>query len=316
MLFAESAKATAASAGAAATQAAGKGGNVGTRVAELLDDTFIQTVEKVGKILDTNSDMHPLIQARAIFLTAWVSASVGSVAAAGVLGQPLGRTMVLTALSHTIFSVYKLVLALMATSKHSRNPTPKERQQNQFAMPKAKVPSRRFSTTRRKFPRPFLKRNTQRRNAAVKPAAISAGRLQTTKGVDDPTGRNNTVTIAEAHKVPKWLIVVAAIFGPAVATVSGVVAYHFGGAVPITTMSALAQGSVLGTLLAGTLSWSGAGTDAVARWATLQYVGGLLFQLLLSDGVLMTVFFVNTLTPNRPGKLPPGPRGEGRTSKK
>ncbi|CAM9346289.1 unnamed protein product, partial [Sphacelaria rigidula] len=242
-----------------------------------------------------------------IFLTAWVSASVGSVAAAGVLGEPLGCAMVLTASSHTIFSVYKLVLALMATSRHTRNPTPKEQRQNQFAMPKAKVPSRPFSKSKRKTPPQFLKRHTRRRKDAVKPAAISAGRLQNIKELDDATGRmNDAITIAEAHSVPKWLIVVAAIFGPAVATVCGVVAYHLGGAVLITTMSALAQGSVLGTLLAGTLSWSGAGTDAVARWAMLQYFGGILFRLLLSDGVLMTVFFVNTLTPNKPGKVPPG----------
>lgn len=257
------------------------GGDVGSRIlgevkpfAKFLDDVFIEFAERFGAVLDRLHSKQLRKQASVMFVAASQTSGVAPVAAAGLIGQPLGRTMVLTILSHTYYAVSKFQFFLFALAiKNFKGVTAKQQRENSSVKPIPKP-------TRRAPPSLFPKHRRRPVRPAVKPAARS------TPMSKDPAliaFRNQTNTMA-----PKWLIVVAAFCGPSIATVSAAVALDLklGKVMPI--LKSFFLGSVLGSLLAGSLCFSGAGTELAARWAVLQAMFGLPFQALLNDNLLFS----------------------------
>lgn len=251
---------------------------------EKMDETFMKFVAQLGVMLDQQSDMRPLAQSWLMYRTAWVTGSITPVAAAGVLGQPLGRAMVLTASSHTIFAVSKFMMAFLARNLYSK-PRPDDLTPSRRPKPRQRFFEREDSPTKTWDQR--VRRAPARRRAPADGGPGVAG--------SDKSGKRLKISVQRnLSTVPsKWLTGVTAICGPAVGAVCGVVAYTFVYAHPVAMMLSFVQGSVLGTLLAGTLCFGGAGTDLAARWACMQAGFGALFRVMLSQPVLMLIFFTN-----------------------
>lgn len=273
------------------------GGDVGERVlgevkpfAKFMDDVFIEFAEGFGAVLDQVDSRQLRAQAGVIFVAASQTSGVAPVAAAGLIGQPLGRTMVLTALSHTYYAVSKFQFFLFALAiKNFKGVTPRQQRENSSVKPTPKP-------TRGKSPTLFPKRTRRPiRRTAVKPAGTSTAMSR------DPAllaFRGQASTMA-----PQWLTVIAALCGPAIATVSAAVALEFKIGKVLPMVKSFWLGSVLGSLLAGTLCFSGAGTELAARWSVLQAMFGLPFQALLNDGLLFSWIVVLYIMSEMSGKF-------------
>ncbi|CAM9238532.1 unnamed protein product [Ectocarpus sp. 4 AP-2014] len=234
-----------------------------------------------------------------LYGTAWMTTSLGPVAAAGVIGQPLSRALVATCAAHASFAAIKFSLAILAMSNFPPvyAPPPRRRPNNKptppTTPPENKPPTR---GPRRKLEFPSL--SPRRRGPPAPVPALPGTRIQVRRS---------------ARSVPKlWLMALTAAGGPAMGAVGSAVAWKAGLVAMPAALSSLSRGSVFSALLAGTLCYGGAGTEVVARWAVFQGIMGAPFAALLSPSALMLVYLCNyywRVAKSRrsgPGSPPPG----------
>lgn len=271
-----------------------QGGKAGARATEYagavakIDKAFFSFAENLGTILDERElASSPFAQCLVMFNTAWVTTSMAPIAAAGVMGQPLGRAMVATASSHASFAAIKFTMAIFAMTKlpivpSATNATIRRRYGPSAGLDKPKRISRKPTIGRPQmlFPR-------RRAHAHRGASAVAAGGGDNDKRV--------TIQVRRAAKtVPRvWLMVVTAVGGPAVGAVVSAVTHRLGHIAVPAALSSVSRGCVLGALAAGLLCYGGAGTWLVARWAVFQGVFGALFAAFVSPSALMFIVLCN-----------------------
>lgn len=277
-------------AAAVAVAAAGKGARagaggvdssaVGSALASV-DNAFYSFAEGLGSLLDKQRVTSPLAQFLLLFNTAWGTTSTAPIAAAGVIGQPLGRAMVATASAHASFAALKFLMAMWATT-----------QLPIVSVSRGSTRSRSDRSSRSRRPTPTVRKPMAGRRQLKFPAKSRRVRSDPLASVD--IAKRATIRVRRSAKnVPRvWLMVVTAVGGPAMGAVLAAIAHRLGYIVMPAVMSSLVRGSVLGTFAAGSLCYGGAGTELAARWAVFQGVFGALFASLLSPSALMFVFFV------------------------
>ncbi|CAM9381590.1 unnamed protein product [Ectocarpus fasciculatus] len=215
-----------------------------------------------------------------LYGTAWMTTSLGPVAAAGVIGQPLSRALVATCAAHASFAAIKFSLAILAMSNFPPMyaPPPRRRANNNKPTPPTTPRNRPWTKPpRRKLELPSL--SSKRRGPPAPVSAVPGTRIQVRRS---------------ARSVPKlWLMALTAAGGPAMGAVGSAVAWKAGLVAMPAALSSLSRGSVISALLAGTLCYGGAGTEVVARWAVFQGIIGAPFAALLSPSALMLVYVCN-----------------------
>lgn len=262
-------------------------------LSESIDTAFYMFVESLAKVIDKES-LLPWDQAAVMFSAAWVTTSVAPIAAAGLLGQPLGRAMVATATCHATYAAYKFFLAVVAVlgfqvpdsqtlPKYDGAPsqTPATTGPGFEKGPGPdKPPARFFEPVERRRTRAGMR---ARRSPVKRVQASRGGTRSDTKPRSQVmyTRRVSPVTIPRL-----WLMLVTAMGGPAIGAVSAVAAYSKGHTVLMAAFSSLVRGSLLGTLAAGTLCFGAAGTELVVKWAVFQGIVGALFAAVLSPSML------------------------------
>ena len=254
--------------------------------ANAVDKAFYSFVKTLGNLLsDVKGASSAFKEFLVMFNTAWVTTSTAPIAAAGLLGQPLGRAMVATVSSHAIFALSKFTLAYGAMnvgSDAARGPVyPSSRR------PKSTAPPPRPSVGR---PRTLLPLSRARSPVPGLPAMGTATGVDTTNSITLQVRRS-------AKTVPRvWLMVVTALGGPGVGTVASLATHRLGLISIPAVWSSVSRGSALGTLISASLCHGGVGTRWAARWAVIQGIFGVFLSFILSLEVLLAVSVVNTVT--------------------
>lgn len=286
----------AAAAAATATAPAAKAGATAARSVDLLvevDRAFWRMADSLGAIVNRGS-VGPMAQCVVMFHTAWVTTSVCPIACAGVLEQPLGRTMIATASSHAFFAALKFSMAAFALSNFPPVYIKTARRSGRDpgnSKPDSTKPAPKPAGARKKPPmrRPALKLPSPLLPKRRVPAAATAAR-----GDRMPRPVTRIQVRRSAKSVPRlWLMAVTAVGGPGVGAVGSAVAWKAGAIAIPAALSSLSRGSVLAVLAAGFLCYGGAGTTLVARWAVCQGVFGAPFAAALSPSALAGVYLCN-----------------------
>lgn len=249
----------------------------------VVDKAFYSFTETLDTLLsDQKVTSSPIKEYLVMFNTAWVTTSTAPIAAAGVLGQPLGRAMLATVSSHAIFAISKFTMAYGAITAGSN------------ASWKSGTPSRRATPP---TPRASIKRsrvfppiNRRKQPPRLPPAGAVSGR--------DTAVRHNMMYVRRSAKtVPRlWLTAITAFGGPGLGTVAALTSHRFGLISIPAVWSSLLRGSALETLISASLCYVGAGTRLAARWAVIQGIFGVFIAVILSLEVILAVSLTNTLT--------------------
>lgn len=264
-------------------------------IAANVDNAFYKFAESLGTVLVKPQVLSsPLAQCFVMFNTAWVTTSVAPVAAAGVIGQPLGRAMIATACSHASFAAIKFTLAMLAIAKLPTMPSaPPIDPSRPRRLPPTGPPQLRGRRTRKSSiggRSPRITFPPKRARASPRGDARSS----TATGGSNHSNHGRIRVLRSPKSVPRtWIVVITALGGPAMGAVASAVTHRRRTIAVRSALTSLYRGSVLGTLLAGSLCYSGAGTSFAARWAVSQGIFGALFAGLLSPSALMFAFLCN-----------------------
>lgn len=285
-------------------QVGGLYGSSGLNV-NVVDKAFYSFTETLNTLLsDQKVTSSPLREYLVMFNTAWVTTSTAPIAAAGVLGQPLGRAMLATVSSHAIFAISKFTMAYGAITAGRnaawRSGTPSKR-------PTPTAPTPRASIRRSRVFPPI---NRRERPPRLPPAGVVSGA--------DTTVRHRMIYVRRSSKtVPRlWLTAITAFGGPGVGTIASLATHRFGLVSIPAVWSSVLRGSALGTLISASLCYVGAGTQLAARWAVIQGIFGVFIAVILSLEMILAVSITNTLTAAGRRSLNSGNGGEASRGEK
>lgn len=284
----------AALAAAAAKQGARSGASEANFAALManVDKAFYRFADSTSTVFNNPKVLSsPLTQWLLMFNTAWATTSTAPIAAAGVIGIPLGRAMSATVSSHVTFGAIKFMLAMVAMSKFPAMPRPRRGPALRRHRRHSADPSIRNVNHRSRY-------SELENDSSILPQALQKrlARSRVTPGSAAVSGNITKRLVVKRN--PKfvqrtWLILVTALGGPAAGAVAAAVAHRLGFMVVRAVLMSLLRGSVLGTLVSGSLCYGGAAVSFAVRWSVFQGVFGPLFANLLSPSALMFIFFVN-----------------------